>query len=76
MKDETSIRAARAEMEAAKGRSEKDFSTDPKLPRRYRLYDRIKDNVSLRTIDIVIAVISLLIIAALVYGILTAQPSV
>ena len=76
MKDETSIRAVRADMEAAKARSEKDFGRDPKLPRRYRLYDKIKDNVSLRTIDIVIAIISLLIIAALVYGILTAKPSV
>ena len=74
MKDEQSIRAARAEMEAAKTRSEKDFGTDQKLPRRYRLYDKIKDNVSLRTVDIVIAVTALLIIGFLIYGILTAQP--
>ena len=73
MKDDTSIRAARAEMEAAKVRSEKDFGPDQKLPRRYRLYDKIKENVSLRTIDIVIAVTSILIIALLVYGIMTAQ---
>ena len=49
-------------------------SEGQKLPRRYKLYDRIKDNVSLRTIDIVIISTSALIIIALIYGILTATP--
>lgn len=44
------------------------------MPRRYRLYDKIKENVSLRTIDAVIIGTSVLIIIALVYGILTATP--
>ena len=74
MKDDASIRAARAEMEAAKSKSEKDFGPNQKLPRRYRLYDKIKDHVSLRTVDIVIAVTALAIIGFLIYGILTAQP--
>ena len=74
MKDDKSIRAVRAEMDAAKTRSEKDFGPNQKLPRRYRLYDKIKDHVSLRTIDIVITVTALLIVALLIYGILTANP--
>ena len=74
MKDDTSIRAARAEMDAAKAQSEKTFSTEQKLPRRYRLYDKIKEHVSLRTIDTVIIVTAVLIIALLVIGIITAKP--
>ena len=75
MSDERDIRNARAEMEAAKIQSEKTFSKEPRQPRRYRLYDRIKDNVSLRTIDTVIVITALLIVAALVYGIVTANPT-
>ena len=74
MKDDTSIRAARAEMDATKAQSEKTFSTEQKLPRRYRLYDKIKEHVSLRTIDTVIIVTAVLIIALLVIGIITAKP--
>ena len=37
-----------AEMDAAKDQAEKAFSADPKAPRRYKVYDRIKDRVSLR----------------------------
>ena len=75
MSDDRDIRNARAEMEAAKIQSEKTFSKEPRQPRRYRLYDRIKDNVSLRTIDTVIVITALLIVAALVYGIVTANPT-
>ena len=68
-------RAARAEMEAAKTESGRTFSgRQQRLPRRYRLYDKIAEHVSLRTVDIVIIVTSLLIVAALVVGILTATP--
>ena len=73
MNDEKSLRNARAEMEAAKQKSEKTFATGPKQPRRYKLYDKIKDHVSLRTVDTVIIVTALLIVGLLVYGILTAQ---
>ena len=66
--------AARAEKEEAAARSAKSSSEGQELPRRYKLYDRIKDNVSLRTIDIVIISTSALIIIALIYGILTATP--
>ena len=66
--------AARAEKEEAEARSAKSSSEGQKLPRRYKLYDRIKDDVSLRTIDIVIISTSALIIIALIYGILTATP--
>lgn len=74
MKDDTSIRAARAEMDAAKSQPEKQFSGEQRLPHRYRLYDMIKDRVSLRTVDTVIIVTAVLIIGFLVYGIITAKP--
>jgi len=73
MKDHQEGRTARAEMEAAKAESERKFS-DQRLPRRYRLYDKIKDHVSLKTIDAVIAITAALIIGFLIYGILTASP--
>ncbi len=49
--------------------------TDNRLPRRYRLYDRIKDHVSLRTIDAVIIITALLIIIFLIIGIVTGNRS-
>lgn len=73
MKDARDGRLERAEMDAAKSQSEKKFSPDAG-PRRYKLYDKIKEHVSLRTIDTVIVVTALLIVAALVYGIATANP--
>ena len=73
MKESSDGRQARAEMDAAKVQSEKAFSA-PSGPRRYKLYDRIKDHVSLRTVDTVIAVTALLIVALLIYGIITGHP--
>ena len=75
MSNEKETRNARAEMELAKRKSERFFGNEQKLPRRFRLYDKIKDHVSHRTIDIIIVVTSLLIIGLLVYGILTANPT-
>lgn len=72
-RDETEIRQARAEMEQAKATSERSFG-EQKIPRRFWLYDKIKENVSLRTVDTVIAVTALLIIALLIYGIATGKP--
>ena len=72
-RDETEIRQARAEMEQAKAASERSFG-EQKLPRRFQLYDKIKENVSLRTVDTVITVTALLIIALLIYGIATGTP--
>ena len=74
MKDLQNELSARAEMEAAKAESEKKFSSNT-LPRRYRLYDKIKDHVSLRTVDTVIVITALLIVGFLIYGIITANPS-
>lgn len=74
MKNQGNERQARAAMEAAKEKSEWDFSGKPAGPRRYKLYDKIKDHVSLRTVDIIIAVTAVLLVAALVVGIMTAQP--
>ena len=71
MSDERGVRNTRAEMEAAKQQSEKTFSAGPRQPRRYKIYDRIKDHVSLRTVDTVIVITAVLIIGLLVYGILT-----
>ena len=72
-------RAARARMEAAERASKRDpqaggAGDQPRRPQRYRLYDRIAGRVSLNAINIVIAVTSLLLIAALVYGIATGNP--
>ncbi len=74
MQNDSSTLAARAEQEEANARSAKASPEEQKLPRRYRLYDRIKENVSLRTVDAVIICTSALIIIALIYGIVTATP--
>ena len=73
MKNDALDREARANMEAAKEASEKQFSAQQRLPKRYRLYDRIMENVSLRTIDAVIIITAALILVALIYGILTSK---
>ena len=72
-KRDPEVRQARALMEEAKSRSEKQFR-DQKLPRRYRLYDKIKEHVSLRTVDGVIITVSVLIVVLLIYGIATGTP--
>ena len=72
-KNEHDARQARAAMEQAKTQAE-SASVDSKRPQRYKLYDRIKDHVSLRAVDTVIIVTALLIVAALFYGIATAGP--
>ena len=64
-------RQARAQMEAAKAEVEKKAQ---QLPRRFGIYDKIKDNVSLRTIDAIIIGTSALIVVLLVLGILTGNP--
>ena len=73
IKNEHDARQARAAMEQAKTQAE-SASVDSKRPQRYKLYDRIKDHVSLRAVDTVIIVTALLIVAALFYGIATAGP--
>ena len=55
------------------GETDAENRTEQVLPRRYRIYDQIQDHVSLRIIDSVIIITSLLIIIALIYGILTGQ---
>ena len=64
-------RQARAQMETAKAEVEKKAQ---QLPRRFGIYDKIKDNVSLRTIDAIIIGTSALIVVLLVVGILTGNP--
>lgn len=71
MNDKRSIRNARAEMEAAGRKTERSAAGEPKQPGRYKVYDKIRDRVSLRTVDIVIAVTALLIVGLLIYGIAT-----
>ena len=67
-------RAAQEQRNAAKGQ-EGMFKDAENLPRRYKLYDRIQEHLSLRGVNTVIIVTSLLIIALLAYGILTANPA-
>lgn len=64
-------RQARAKMENAKAEVEKKTQ---QLPRRFGIYDKIKNNVSLRTIDTIIIATSVLIVVLLVVGILTGNP--
>ena len=64
-------RQARAQMETAKAEVEKKTQ---QLPRRFGIYDKIKDNVSLRTIDAIIIATSVLIVVLLVVGIVTGNP--
>lgn len=77
-------RKARAEMEAAAkhGEKQEDFQEklelrtgDAKFAKQYRLRGRLYDkiNFSLRTMDIIIIVTSILIVAAIVVGILIGQ---
>ena len=74
MKEQNPGRQARAEMGLAEAEAEQRLASN-RLPRRYRLYDKIKDHVSLRTVDTVIIVTALLIVGLLVYGILTGKQS-
>lgn len=67
-------RAAQEQKDAAKAQGGKMFQDPENLPRRYRLYDRISEHLSLRGVNIVIIVTSLLIVGLLIYGILTANP--
>lgn len=72
-------RQARARMEAeeqaAKRRQESAGSDgSPRRPQRYKLYDRIKDRVSVTTMNVIIIATALLLILALVYGIATRTP--
>lgn len=67
-------RAAREQKEASKAQDGSTFKDPENLPRRYRLYDRISEHLSLRGVNAVIIVTSLLIVGLLIYGILTASP--
>ena len=64
-------RQARAQMETAKAAVEKKTQ---QLPRRFGIYEKIKNNVSLRTIDTIIIATSVLIVVLLVVGIVTGNP--
>lgn len=74
MKKDNTARQARGQMEQAKAQSEKTFGGKSAGPRRYKLYDKIKENVSLRTIDAIIIGTSVLIIVLLIVGIVTGTP--
>ena len=74
-------RAAREAMEQAASRSRRTFgegdangAPKPAGPRRYKLYDRIADRVSLNTMNVIVTVTAILLVAVLIYGIATANP--
>ena len=76
-------RAARARMEAEEKKfkhSREAGGTDaagnplPRRPQRYKLYDRIKDKVSVTTMNVIIGATVLLLILALIVGIATGNP--
>lgn len=73
-------RSERLELEEAAKASEKQFGqTDAegkpvqKLPKRYKLYDKIAKHLTLRMIDTIIVVTVILIIAAIVLGMITGR---
>ena len=74
-------RAARARMEEAERAAKRNGpagaagDVQPRRPRRYRLYDRIKDRVSVTTMNVIIGATALLLIIALIVGIATGTPS-
>ena len=43
-------------------------------PQRYKIYDRLADNVSVNTMNIIIAVVAALLIFFVIYGIATGNP--
>ena len=73
-------RADRARMEAAeraaKGNAQAGGAGDPqpRRPQRYKLYDRIKDRVSVTTMNVIIGATALLLVLALIIGIATGNP--
>ncbi len=76
-------RAARARMEAEEKKfkqSREAGGTDaagtplPRRPQRYKLYDRIKDRVSVTTMNVIIGATVLLLVLALIVGIATGNP--
>ena len=67
-------RAAQEQKDSAQARGGM-FKDAENLPRRYKLYDRISEHLSLRGINIVIIVTSLLIVGLFIYGIITATPT-
>ena len=67
-------RQARARLEAAEKQSERQFSADPSRPRRYKLYDRIANRVSVNTMNGIIGATVLLLVLALIIGVATGNP--
>ena len=71
---------ARARMEQAEKAASARQAVDaegnalPRRPRRYKLYDRIKDKVSVTTMNVIIGATVLLLVLALVIGIATGNP--
>ena len=45
-----------------------------RIPQRYKLYDKIKDRVSVTAMNVIIGATALLLIIALIYGIVTGNP--
>ena len=73
-------REARARMEQ-EAQSAENAQRGPQLdehgrriPQRYKLYDKIKDKVSVNTMNVIIGATALLLVIALIYGIATATP--
>ncbi len=69
-------RDVRARMERAGQESQRRSSEgrDSVRPRRYKLYDRIRDRVSVTTINVIIGATALLLVIALIIGIATGTP--
>lgn len=49
-------------------------SAEPRRPQRYKLYDKIAGRVSVNTMNVIIAVTALLLLAAIIVGVATGNP--
>ena len=63
-------RADRERMDIERQKGEKAMEPAGR-PKRYKLYDRIAGKLSLNAINIIISAVSLLLIAAVIYGVAT-----
>ena len=74
MEEKNDVYETGGEITAGSETSSSDGGSGEKRPQRYKIYDRIADNVSLNTINIIIIVVAVLLIGFVIYGIATGNP--
>ena len=73
---EARARMEQAEKAARRAQEAREASAagTPRRPQRYKLYDRIKDRVSVTTMNVIICATALMLILARIVGIATRNP--